>query len=135
MRTKMSIKKFWSITLIGAAFFISACSGSPPIDKIANVEMLINQARENNASTYAPLELKFAQEKLIEAKVMVDNKLYEKARLTAEEAMIDAKLAEAKSRASKAKKLANEMKDSIDTLRDEIDRTYQNSSLNEEALY
>jgi len=102
--------------------------GTPPIDRIANVEMIITQARENDADQHAPLELKLAGEKMIEAKVLMDNKHYNKARQKAEEALMDATLAESKARAAKAKKLAQEMQDSVETLRREIDRSIQSTT-------
>jgi len=126
--------KLWFGFFIPVFISLIACSGSPPIDTIANVEMFINQAREHDAISYAPLELKLAGEKLIEARVLMDNKHYEKARSKAEEALVDAKLAASRSRAEKAKKMAQEMQDSIDTLRREIERKYQNTNYQEESL-
>ena len=91
-------------------------------EKIANVEMTIRLARESNAITYAPLELKFAEDKLLKAKTAIQNGEFEEAQIMAEKALADAQLAEAKSQSEKTKMLAQEMRESINALRREINR-------------
>ena len=109
--------------LIFGAFLTGGCAtGVPALEKIANVEMTINQARENNAITYAPLELKFAEDKLIKAREAVEDEEFEQAQIIAEKALADAQYAEAKSRAEKAKTLVQEIRASINALRSEANR-------------
>jgi len=131
----MIINKRLGISTLFLIICIIGCASPPnPIDKISNVEMRINQAREGDANEYAPLELKLASDKLIEAKVLYETKNYEQARYKANEALVDVELAEAKTRSEKTKKLAKEMQDSINVFRQEIDRTFMNKKLNEENL-
>jgi hypothetical protein len=100
-----------------------ASKGVAPVEKISTAEKAIDVARESNATTSAPLDLKLAEDKLNEAKAAINEEEFEKANRLVDEALINANLAEAKSRSEKAKKLAQEMRDSIDTLRREIERT------------
>jgi hypothetical protein len=92
---------------------------------MSDVENAIMRARESVAMTYAPLDLKFAEEKLAEAKVLVSREEYDAANLILDEALIDAKLAEAKSRSEQEKLQSAEMRDSINAMRDEIKRKSQ----------
>ncbi|OQX26357.1 MAG: hypothetical protein BWK80_10905 [Desulfobacteraceae bacterium IS3] len=97
---------------IGIIIWIAACNGKKqvvPLDRIEAVKTAISQAKENEAETYAPLELKFAEEKLQKAKMAMQERDFEKALEFAEEAAADAKFAETRSRAEKAKKLLQEI--------------------------
>ena len=113
------------LMILGVLWAYGCATGSAPVETIANVEMTIKQARESNAITYAPLALKFAEDKLSKAKKAVENAEYEQAQFLAEKALADAQYAEATSRAEKAKKLVEELRVSINTLRNEIDRAQQ----------
>lgn len=111
------------VLLIGAIGMLGCSAPVPrPDSQIALAETAINRAREVNANEYAPLELKFAEDKLKEAKDAVAKQDFEKARIKAEESAEDAKLAEAKSRSAKAKKITQDMQDDVDTLRKEVKR-------------
>jgi len=92
------------------------------VEKIANIEMAITDARQSNAITYAPLELRFAEEKLKLAKQAMEKEDYVKAHRLAEQALLDAQLAEAKSRSERAKRLAQEMQESINEISSELNR-------------
>ncbi len=106
-----------------AALFLAACAGTPPpTEKISNVEMMIQRARQNEADKYAPLELRLAEEKLKEARSAMDEDENEEAHKKADQALADARLAEAKARAEKARRLSDEMSESVDNLRQEIER-------------
>lgn len=97
---------------IGMIIWIAACGGKKeiiPLDRIEAVKAAISQAKENEAETYAPLELRFAEQKLQKAKIAMQERDFEKALELAEEATADAKFAETRSRAEKAKKLLQEM--------------------------
>ncbi|MEW6054080.1 MAG: DUF4398 domain-containing protein [Nitrospirota bacterium] len=93
------------------------------MESIAGAGLAIREAKDNNATTYAPLALRIAEDKLIAAKAAAEKEEFLKAKRLADEAMMDAKLAGAQSLSEKAKKQAQEMRDSIDTLRREIERT------------
>ncbi|MDO9263982.1 MAG: DUF4398 domain-containing protein [Desulfosalsimonadaceae bacterium] len=122
MLKKKPIRKLIGISVLSLALFSGACaSGKPPVAKIADVESAIGRARESIAATYAPLELKFAEDKLTEAKALMEKEEYLPAGRLLDEALIDAKLAEAKSRSVQKRTEATEIRDSIDSLRKEIE--------------
>jgi len=122
MLKKKTIRKFIGLSVLSLSLLVSACaSGTPPVAKMSDVENAIMRARENVAMTYAPLDLKYAEEKLAEAKVMVSREEYDAANLILDEALVDAKLAEAKSRSEQEKLQSAEMRNSIDALRKEIE--------------
>lgn len=100
-----------------------ASKGTGHIESIASAELGIKIAKDSNATINAPLELKFAEDKLSAARLAVTREDFVTAKRLADEALVDAKLAESKSITIKAKKQAQEMRDAIDTLRKEIDRT------------
>lgn len=126
MLKKKTIRKFIGLSVLSLSLLASACaSGTPPVAKMSDVENAIMRARESVAMTYAPLDLKFAEEKLAEAKVMVSREEYDAANLVLDEALVDAKLAEAKSRSEQEKLQSAEMRDSINAMRDEIKRKSQ----------
>ncbi|MDD2318573.1 MAG: DUF4398 domain-containing protein [Geobacteraceae bacterium] len=108
-----------AITLCGL-MGVSGCAGNGKAltEQIANTEKSIAAARDGNASTSAPLELKLADEKLRAAKAAADKKEYDQARTLLEEAQVDADLARAKSESAKAQ----QFRDSIKALLKEIER-------------
>jgi len=112
------------IAVILAVVSAAGCAskGVAPVESMTSAELVIKEARDNNAAINAPLELKFAEDKLAAAKAAVAQEEFIRAKRLADEALMDAKLAEAKSLSVKAKKQAQEMRDTIDTLRHEIDR-------------
>jgi hypothetical protein len=125
MIKKMDVMRLCVVlVLVIGAIGLAGCSAPvpKPDSQIALAETAINRAREVNANEYAPLELKFAEDKLKEAKEAVAKQDFEKARIKAEESAEDAKLAEAKSRSAKAKKITQDMQDDVDTLRKEVKR-------------
>ena len=110
--------------LLCCAFILIGCAAKtvPPVKEMSTVEKELSVARGSDAEIYAPLELRYAEDKLRDAKSAFAREEYEKARQLTEEASINAKLAEAKASAEKEKKLVQETKDSIDILRKEIER-------------
>lgn len=128
MERRSVFQKIAAMLVVFGGFLMAggcASKGTPPVDKITNVERAINAAREENAIVHATLELRLAEENLKKARTAISEEDYEKASRLADEALADARYAEAKSRSDKTKKLAQEMRDSIDTLRREIERAEQ----------
>jgi|WetSurMetagenome_2_1015567.scaffolds.fasta_scaffold1010822_1 hypothetical protein len=113
-----------SIAVILAAVGAAGCATKEvaPVESMTSAELVIKEAKDNNATVNAPLELRFAEDKLAAAKAAVSREEFVRAKRLADEALMDAKLAEAKSLSVKAKKQAQEMRDTIETLRHEIDR-------------
>ena len=87
---------------------------------IARAEMAINEAREADATEYAPLELKLAQDNLQNARKAYAGKRYDQARRFVEKALMDARLAEAKARTENTKQTARQLRENIETLEQEL---------------
>ena len=99
-----------------------ACAGIAPTGKMANLEYAINDARKAEATTYAPLELRFAEDRYQAAKKAIAEKEYEHAERLIDQALLDAQLAQEKALSAKAEKDADEMRQSIETLQGEAER-------------
>lgn len=113
----------WALFIIlFIACTVGACAGVAPREKMVKVESQIANARQAEAIVYAPLELKFAEDKYKMALEAIEDKEYDAARQLADKALLDAQLAEVKSLSIKAEKEAQEMRDSIETLRSELNR-------------
>ena len=128
MDTTAVNKRTWTISvLISFLSLAGACAGIAPIEKMAKLDSQIESARQAEAIVYAPLELKFAEDKYKMAQIAIEDKDYEKANRLADEAFLDAQLAEEKAMSAQAVKEAQEMRESIDSLRSELMRI-QNQS-------
>jgi len=116
--------KVWIGLLIGVIFGLTGCGNSikPPTEKIANAELAISRAQDNNAKDFAAIELRQAQDNLQKAKQAIQDEEYEKAARLAEQALMDASLAETKAESAKASKAAKEMRESVETLQQELER-------------
>ena len=118
-------KRKWTIfAIIFMVSVIPACAGVAPMEKMVKLESQIANARQAEAIVYAPLELKFAEDKYELAQDAVDNKDYALAGQLADEALLDAQLAEVKALSVRAEKEAQEMRESIETLRSELNRRH-----------
>jgi hypothetical protein len=126
MEKKKTTWKIASISVFAISLLVGACaSGSPPVVKLANVERDIVRARENSAMVHAPLELRLAEEKLAEAKALMNQKKYVAAERLLDEALVDANLAEAISGTEKERINSTKMRETVDALRKEIERKSQ----------
>jgi len=114
--------KWTTSTIIFLVSIIPACAGVAPMEKMVKLESQIANARQAEAIVYAPLELKFAEDKYQLAQEAIEDKEYDRARLIADEALLDAQFAEIKALSIKAEKEAQEMRESIETLRSELKR-------------
>ena len=108
--------------IIYIASMVTACAGVAPMEKMVKLESQITNARQSEAIVYAPLELKFAEDKYKMAQTAIEDKEYDVARQLADEALLDAKFAEIKALSVRAEKEAQEMRESIETLRSELNR-------------
>jgi hypothetical protein len=100
-----------------------ASKGVAHIESMAAAELAIREAQESTATTYAPLELKIAEDKLVRAREAEKQEDFLKSKRLADEAIVDAKFAKEKSLSEKAQKQHEEMRKSVETLRHEIERT------------
>lgn len=124
MQTNAKYLRRLALPVICGGLLLGGCAskGEPPTDKLALVESSVTQAKEHEAYTYAPLEIKLAEDKLAESKKLIADEKYDQARAMLDQALNDAKLAESKSQSERSKRGAKEMKESIELLRQETER-------------
>lgn len=100
-----------------------ASKGVLPTEKFTRAETAIAAARTAEAGTYAPLELRIAEDKLSGARIAVDRKDYHTAARLADEALVNALLSEKKTEVQKAKRAAQDMRGVIESLRSTAQET------------
>lgn len=110
---------------IGSAFLIAGCAGNPPTEQFALTESAVNRAVSADATQYAAVEMKSAQDKWKQAEMAMNDKKYDEARKLAEQAEWDARLAERKAMAAKAQKAVQDAEQGVQELRDESMRATQ----------
>lgn len=112
------------MSLIAMSLVSGCASKSKDLSQdFEKAETAIQAAQTAEAESYAPLDLRIAQDKLTEAKAVVNDESHEKARMLTEEAAITAKLAETKTESEKAKKATAKVRESIEGLSDAIQKT------------
>jgi hypothetical protein len=117
------VRQLAGVSLVLAALLAGCGSkGVAPTDKLSNVEITVNGAKTNEAYTYAPYEIKLAEEGLQNAKDAIAKENYEEAGKLLDQALLDARLADSKAQSARAKSSAKELSDSVDTLKKEIER-------------
>jgi len=96
---------------------LTACVASKPDPKVLDAtENAIQMAEAAGGDEFAPVEMRFAREKLASAKLAMEKQKYEVVVYLAEEAEINAELAIEKSRTAKSRRQANELRRSNDEL-------------------
>ncbi|MCC5866784.1 MAG: DUF4398 domain-containing protein [Wenzhouxiangella sp.] len=90
-----------TVLLALAALLAAACATMPPDPRVLdNARNAIGQAEAAGASEYAPLELRFARERLNSARFEIERNNAAAARRLADEAEIEAQLALARTQAA-----------------------------------
>ena len=96
------------LTLGILALGLASCASKPPphvgLDEAARA---IQAARAAGAPTYAPLELRNAEDRLSQARASFDKNKYEDAQRFVQESEVDSELASVKSRLGKARDKAD----------------------------
>lgn len=110
------------LTAIIALGFTLGCAqkGLDLPGDLKNAEAAIRAAQSAEAASYAPLELRIAEDKLSAAKTAGNEEEYDKAGMLADEARVDAQLAEQKAEAEKAQRATQEIRESIEGLNQAI---------------
>lgn len=117
MKTIMKTALF---VMVGVGFCLllgCASKGVVPTEHLVKADTAIRSAQTAEARTYAPLDLKLAEDRLAEARAAVAREDYRGARRLADEALLNAQLAEKKADSQKAKRAAQDMRDTIEALR------------------
>jgi hypothetical protein len=118
-RLKIHVPIVLSVVLV-----LAACGPTkPPPDLLGNAQKRLVDARGAGAQTYAPLELRFAEERLDQAQGAIGDRDYTLAENLAEESAANSELATVKARLGK-------LREAVDTLKQdnaEIARALPNS--------
>lgn len=98
-----SRKKIYLLALALGLAFQAFAKAPAPEQEMADAEAAITAADLREAKVYAPVERGFAEEKLVRARLAIEEKDMKLARRLALEAEVDADLAQARSRLQKAR--------------------------------
>jgi hypothetical protein len=116
------MRKFGFILML---LILTGCASSRPgPGAFQSAEQGIAAAEQAGAEELAPVELRFAREKLDSARLGMEQKKYDIALFLVEESEINSELAIEKSRAAKARRKVNEQRRANEMLRDELEATY-----------
>jgi len=92
------------LVILALALVLAACEPTrPPPLGLDDAAHTLDAARAAGAATYAPLELRNAEEHLSQARARADKRDYDAAAMLAGETRIDSELAATKSRLGKAR--------------------------------
>ncbi len=107
---------FWKVAILVMALTGAGCGSTrPPAAELELARQTIDMANELRADEYAPLEMRFARERLDAAKMASVNRDQANALYQAVEATLNAQLAIVKTRAAQAR-------DELAQVRQEYDR-------------
>lgn len=110
-----------SVSVVVVAAALSACASAPiPEQQISLSKEAVNRAVSADATQYAPLEMKAAQDKMFLMERALGEKNYPQAKLLAEQIEADAHLAERKARAVKWQKQLTDARSGIQVLKQEM---------------
>ena len=119
-------KHLIAIATLGAAAALAGCASTPPpTSQLATAQQALNSADTAESAKYAPVELRKAREKMLQAEQANVAEEYDRARYLAEQAEWDARVAERKARAEKALKVVGEAERGTQELREETMRGMQ----------
>ena len=115
-----------SALLVTLMASLTGCAGAvAPTEQVEMSRNAVSRAVTADATQYAPLEMKSAQDKLKEAELAMHEQEYDKARRLAEQAEWDARLAERKAQAAKAEQALQDARQGVQELREEGMRNAQ----------
>jgi hypothetical protein len=118
----------YKITLIVlSALLVSCASARPTPDAFEDAELAIQAALRVGAEEHAPVELRFAREKLAEARKGEEYKQWDKAIVLIEESEINSELAIEKTRTAEIRNEVTELSRQNEILREDFERTYGES--------
>lgn len=121
----MTIRTGATAGLTGLALILGGCasSGERPSADLQSAESALQQAVASDAREYQPVLLNDAQNKVADAKSLIDKKDYQKAERLLEQAAVDAQLAGARSETAKARQAVEEVNRNIESLRQRINQS------------
>jgi hypothetical protein len=100
---------------------LSTCASAPlPHEQISMSKAALNRAISADATQYAPLQMKTAQDKMSQLDRAVGEKDYAKVRVLAQQIEVDANLAERTARTARADQQLKAAKEGINVLKQEM---------------
>ncbi|MFJ2986051.1 MULTISPECIES: DUF4398 domain-containing protein [unclassified Pseudomonas] len=110
-----------TLPLVGLLMIMSGCASvTVPNEQIELARSAVNRAVAAEATQYAPVEMRAAQDKMSALDRALGEKKFEQARTLAEGARADARVAERKAQALKAKEQLEAARKGIEVLKQEI---------------
>ncbi|MBK5344071.1 MULTISPECIES: DUF4398 domain-containing protein [Pseudomonas] len=107
--------------LLALVAALSACASAPaPDDQIVLAKNAVNRAVSADATQYAPLQMKAAQDKLFLMERAMGERNFVQARTLAEQIEVDANLAERQARAVKWQQQLQQSRAGIQVLKQEM---------------
>lgn len=116
-----------TLYLLVSIVLLSCASAAPGPDAFISAERAIQAAERAGAEELAPVELRFAREKLASARKGMEQKKYDIALYLVEESEINSELAIEQSRAAQSRRKVNELRRSNELLMEELESTYGES--------
>lgn len=102
-----------------------ASTGERPDADLQTATSSVQQAVAEDAREFEPVLLNGAQNKVADAKDLIEQEKYRQAKRLLEQASVDAKLAGARSETTKAKQAVKEINRNIETLRKQVNQGQQ----------
>lgn len=114
-----------NLSVIFLILVLAACAMPKPApDAFANAEEAISAAVEAGAEEHSPVELRFAREKLAEARKGMEYKQYDKSIVLIEQSEINSELAIEKSRAAIMRAKVADLVRENEVMREEFEINY-----------
>ena len=115
--------KFSLVLLI--SMLLAACTAAQPGPEVfLAAEEAIKAAEAAGGDEFAPVEMRFAREKLASAKLGMEKQKYEVIVYLVEESEINSELAIEKSRTAKSRRMVNELRKNNDELEASLRATF-----------
>lgn len=113
--------------ITGLALTIAACAGPGPRPdgKLQTAESSIQQAESSDAREFNPILLNDAQNKVADARELMEQERYREAEVLLDQAAVDAQLAGARSETDKARSAVEQLNENIETLRQRMQAEQQ----------
>ncbi|GGI90092.1 hypothetical protein GCM10009083_03060 [Halopseudomonas pertucinogena] len=119
-------KHLLAVAALSTAVLTAGCASTPPpTSQLATAQQALNSADSARSAEFAPLELRNAREKLLQAEQANLEEDYDRARRLAEQAEWDARVAERKAQAERAKRGLERAQEGTRELREESLRRVQ----------
>ncbi|MDX1556049.1 MAG: DUF4398 domain-containing protein [Xanthomonadales bacterium] len=110
--------------IVLSLLLVSCASPRPSEDAFADAESAIEAAIRAGAEEHSPVELRFAREKLAEARKGMEYKQFDKSIVLIEESEINSELAIEKTRTAEVRNRVTELARQNAILREDFERTY-----------